>query len=123
MGPRFLKAAAVLFAISAGGFACGARNDGDGATSTGAGGRPGAPDASYDEIKPLNLHDAAAVANCKAQSGHSVRTYVAWNGTAWWNEGIVAHVQFAELYGAQAELSPHYATWFAGYRTTFAPMI
>ncbi len=86
-----------------------------------------APFASYNEIKPLNKYDATAVKNCRDQSGHPVRTYAAWNGSGWSNEGIGAHVKFAELYGLsnpQAEVAPDsiYAIWKSSYRSSWAPM-
>lgn len=86
-------------------------------------GDAGGPFASYNEIKPLNANDAAAVANCKAQSGGlPVRTYAAWNGSGWSNEGIAAAVKFAEVYGTQAEAATRFGTWFADARASFAPM-
>ncbi len=79
--------------------------------------------ASYNEIKSLNAHDAAAVANCRAQSGGlPVRTYTVWNGSGWNNEGITAAIKFAELFGTQSEATPHFWTWFDSSRTSFAPM-
>lgn len=79
--------------------------------------------ASYNEIKSLNAHDAAAVANCRSQSGHPVRTYVVWNGSGWNNEGIGAAVQFAEVYGTQAEAQTRFWTWYNGSaRGSYAPM-
>jgi hypothetical protein len=81
------------------------------------------PFASYNEIKPLNASDAAAVANCRAQSGgRSLRTYAVWNGSGWSNEGIAAAVKFAEIYGTQAEAATQFWTWFGGSRASFAPM-
>jgi hypothetical protein len=81
------------------------------------------PFASYNEIKPLNAHDAAAVANCRAQSGGlPVRTYTVWNGTGWNAEGIPADVKFAEVFGRQSEAAPHFWTWFANARGSFSPM-
>lgn len=82
----------------------------------------GGPFASYNEIKPLNAHDAAAVAACAARSGHAVRTYTAWNGHGWDREGIAAAVSFAEVYGIQADASSKFWTWYNGARGTFAPM-
>jgi len=82
----------------------------------------GAAFASYNEIKPLNASDGTAVASCKAQSGHPVRTYVVWNGSGWNREGISAAIHFAELYGTQAEAQPRFWTWYDGYRGTYAPM-
>jgi hypothetical protein len=82
----------------------------------------GGPFASYNEIKPLNAHDAAAVASCRAQSGLPVRTYSAWNGTGWSSEGIAAQVHYAELYGPQKEMAPEFWTWHDGWRASFAPM-
>jgi hypothetical protein len=78
--------------------------------------------ASYNEIKPLNVADQTAVANCKTQSGHPLRTYAVWNGSGWSNEGIVAAVRFAELYGPQSEASPHFWRWFDSYRSGWSPM-
>ncbi|MBA3499519.1 MAG: hypothetical protein M4D80_02755 [Myxococcota bacterium] len=78
--------------------------------------------ASYNEIKPLNADDATAVANCRAQSGHGIRTYAVWNGSGWSNEGIAASVRFAELYGPQNEASPHFARWYQSWRATWSPM-
>jgi hypothetical protein len=83
----------------------------------------GGPFASYNEIKPLDAHDATAVASCKAQSGgRAMRTYTVWNGAGWDDEGIAAGVSFAELYGPQAEALTEFAPWFASYRGRFAPM-
>ena len=82
----------------------------------------GGPFASYNEIKPLNGSDQTAVANCKAQSGHPLRTYAVWNGSGWNNEGIAAAVRFAELYGPQDEASPHFWLWFGNYRSGWSPM-
>jgi hypothetical protein len=83
----------------------------------------GGPFASYNEIKSLNASDAAAVANCRAQSGgRPVRTYAVWNGSGWSNEGITAAVKFAEIYGTQAEAATRFWTWFDGSRAGFAPM-
>jgi len=83
----------------------------------------GAGFASYNEIKSLNAHDASAVANCRSQSGHPVRTYVVWNGVGWNNEGIGAAVQFAEVYGTQAEAQTRFWTWYNGSaRSSYAPM-
>src|SRR6185503_2416315 len=67
--------------------------------------RPGdGPFASYNEIKPLNQHDAQAVAACRTQSGgRPLRTYAVWNGAGWSNEGIAATIRFAEVYGPQNE--------------------
>lgn len=79
--------------------------------------------ASYNEIKPLNAHDALAVSHCKNQSGHPLKDYVAWNGSGWNREGIAARVHFAELYGRQSEAMTHFSTWYGGYRTGYAPMI
>ena len=78
--------------------------------------------ASYNEIKPLNTRDATAVANCRAQSGHPVRTYVVWNGSGWNNEGIAAAVHYAEVYGTQAQAQTSFWTWYNGYRSGYAPM-
>jgi len=83
----------------------------------------GARFASYNEIKPLNPHDAAAVRNCHTQSGGDpVRTYTVWNGVGWDNEGIVANVKFAELFGTQQEATPHLWTWYGNARGAFSPM-
>ncbi len=80
--------------------------------------------ASYNEIKSLNAHDAAAVANCRAQSGgRPVRTYTVWNGAGWDSEGIAARVHFAELYGPQSELAPHFWDWWGSWRGSLAPII
>jgi hypothetical protein len=51
-----------------------------------------------------------------------VRTYVVWNGVGWNAEGIAAAVQFAEVYGTQAEAQTRFWTWYNGYRSSFAPM-
>jgi hypothetical protein len=83
----------------------------------------GGPFASYNEIKSLNAHDAAAVAACRAQSGRRVRTYSAWNGTGWSSEGIAAQVHFAEVYGPQQEMAPNFWTWHDAWRGSFAPMV
>jgi hypothetical protein len=83
----------------------------------------GAAFASYNEIKPLNASDGTAVASCKAQSGHPVRTYVVWNGAGWNREGISAALHFAELYGTQSEAQPHFWGWYDGYRDGYAPMV
>lgn len=82
----------------------------------------GAAFASYNEIKPLNASDGTAVASCKAQSGHPLRTYVVWNGSGWNREGISATLHFAELYGTQSEAQPRFWTWYEGYRDTYSPM-
>jgi hypothetical protein len=82
----------------------------------------GGPFASYNEIKPLNAHDATAVAACAARSGRAVRTYTAWNGDGWNREGIAAAVSFAEVYGIQADASSKFWTWYGSERGTFAPM-
>jgi len=82
----------------------------------------GAAFASYNEIKPLNANDGTAVASCKAQSGHPLRTYVVWNGGGWNREGISATLHFAELYGTQSEAQPHFWSWYEGYRDGYAPM-
>jgi hypothetical protein len=86
--------------------------------------RPGdAPFASYNEIKSLNPHDAAAVAACRTQSGNrKLRTYTVWNGVGWDNEGIAAGVKFAELFGSQQEATPHFWTWYNNARGTYSPM-
>ncbi|MDB4955248.1 MAG: hypothetical protein JWO36_2817 [Myxococcales bacterium] len=79
--------------------------------------------ASYNEIKPLNAHDDVAVASCKAQSGNrAMRTYTVWNGTNWNSEGIPASIHFAELFGSQNEATPHFSTWEASARGSYAPM-
>jgi hypothetical protein len=78
--------------------------------------------ASYNEIKSLNTYDGTAVANCKHESGHNVRTYVVWNGAGWNREGISATIHFAELYGTQSQATPHFWTWYDGYRDGYAPM-
>jgi len=83
----------------------------------------GGPFASYNEIKSLTPHDAAAVRNCHTQSGgRPVRTYTVWNGAGWDHEGIVANVKFAELFGTQQEATPHLWTWYRNSRGTFSPM-
>jgi hypothetical protein len=82
----------------------------------------GGPFASYNEIKPLNAHDAAAVAACAAQSKRPVRTYTAWNGSGWNHEGIPAAVSFAEIYGTEADASSKFWTWHDSARGAFAPM-
>lgn len=82
----------------------------------------GAAFASYNEIKPLNASDGTAVASCKAQSGHKVRTYVVWNGSGWNREGISAAIHFAELYGTQSEATPRFWSWYEDYRDSYAPM-
>lgn len=83
----------------------------------------GARFASYNEIKSLNAHDAAAVTNCRRQSGgRALRTYAVWNGAGWDNEGIAANVKFAELYGLQREATPHLWTWYHNARGAFSPM-
>jgi len=82
----------------------------------------GAAFASYNEIKPLHPDDDIAVANCRAQSGHKLRTYAVWNGSGWNNEGIAAAVRFAELYGPQAESMPEFWVWYNGYRGSWSPM-
>lgn len=80
--------------------------------------------ASYNEIKSLNAHDAAAVDNCRSESGgRPVRTYTVWNGAGWNNEGIAARIHFAELYGPQSELAPHFWDWYGSWRGSLAPMI
>jgi len=106
-----------------GGFRCdydGAQND---YVKTGGSGTF----ASYNEIKPLHQHDAAAVSNCKQQSGGKpVRTYVVWNGTSWDNEGIAASVHFAEIYATQADRDSKFSIWknqSTGYKSTYRPMI
>jgi hypothetical protein len=87
-------------------------------TTTGTG-----PFASYNEIKSLNPRDAAAVANCRAQSGNRpMRTYTVWNGSGWDSEGIPASLQFAELFGTQTEGASRFAPWFSSWRGQFAPM-
>src|SRR5438552_3223948 len=84
----------------------------------------GGPFASYNEIKSLNAHDDLAVAACKRESGgRHLRTYAAWNGAGWNNEGIAASVRFAEVYGTQADAASSFWTWHAGSRGTFAPMV
>jgi len=78
--------------------------------------------AAYNEIKPLNPHDAAAVAACHTRSAARVKTYTVWNGVGFDNEGIPASVSFAELFGTQLEAQPHFWTWYANQRGGFAPM-
>jgi hypothetical protein len=82
----------------------------------------GAAFASYNEIKSLNTADQTAVASCKQQSGHPLRTYAVWNGSGWNNEGITAAVRFAELYGPQQEASPHFWFWYDQFRAGWSPM-
>jgi hypothetical protein len=82
----------------------------------------GAAFASYNEIKSLHPDDNVAVANCKAQSGHKLRTYAVWNGAGWDNEGIAAAVRFAELYGPQNEAMPDFTRWYQSYRGSWSPM-
>ena len=82
----------------------------------------GGPFASYNEIKSLNAHDSTAVANCRAESGRSVRTYTVWNGSGWNSEGIPAAVQFAEMYGSQSDASSSFWTWYDNARGSFSPM-
>ena len=104
-----------------GGFACDYDSSGGDYVATRDG---GGPFASYNEIKSLNAHDGIAVASCKSQSGgRALRTYTVWNGAGWDSEGISANIHFAETYGPQAELAPHFWTWFSSWRSSYSPMI
>ena len=82
----------------------------------------GAPFATYNEIKSLHPDDDVAVAHCKTDSGHKLRTYAVWNGSGWNNEGIAAAVRFAELYGPQSEAMPDFWTWYGSFRGSWSPM-
>jgi len=82
----------------------------------------GAGFASYDEITPPHIYDAAAVASCAHESSRPVKTY-AGNAPHWNQQGIAASVKFAELYLHEQEADPYFGTWQTSYRGSFQPMI